>query len=178
VDALNDHVDAAQRQETYALCHRHVSPGGMLVHMADSDAVRSRRKRLHALGDHSTCKHFPEPRRPVTVLDAGDGAELDPVLEMRLLACRLVDAYRENPGNAALAREARATLLALAGMGPASDEPDLLAEILSQPNSHWPDLYRSTIDPAIMGASIERLLCGPGPGLSPPGPGPAGMETW
>ena len=82
----------------------------------------------------------------MTVLAAGDeGAELDPVAEMRLLAARVVDAYRQDPGNASLAREARATLLALAGMGPASDEPDLLAEILSMPNSaSWPDLCRVT----------------------------------
>ena len=120
-----------------------------MCHMADSDAVRSRRKRLHALGDHSTCKHFPEPRRPVTVpaVDGDEGAELDPVAEMRLLAARVVDAHRQDPGNAALAREARNTLLALNGMGPADGEPDLLAEILSMPGaglSSWPDLCRVT----------------------------------
>ena len=74
-----------------------------------------------------------------------DAAELDPVQEMRLLAARVVDAHRQDPGNAALAREARNTLLALNGLVPADDGEDLLAEILSQPTSaSWPDLCRVT----------------------------------
>ena len=90
--------------------------------MADSNAVRSRRKRLHAQGDHSTCRHFPLAPRPVMVAAAVDGDEFDPVAELRLLAARVVDAYRQDPGNAALAREARVTLLALMDKEPNEDD--------------------------------------------------------
>jgi hypothetical protein len=87
--------------------------------MADSDAVRSRRKRAHAQGDHSLCRSgkcaqgvYPRPVAylPDPVLDTG---ELDPAAELRALAGRLAAAYAADTGNAALARELRATLLAI-----------------------------------------------------------------
>lgn len=79
--------------------------------MADSEAVRSRRKRKHAQGDHSMCRHPRESVPPVTVLP-GDG-ELDPVTELRRSAARLVAACEADPSNAVLARELRATLAVL-----------------------------------------------------------------
>jgi len=102
----------------------------MLAHMADSDAVRSRRKRMHAQGDHSLCRH--DGVRPKIVLadaDRPDPGDFDPVAAMRALADRLAEAYRQDPGNAALARELRATLLALP---PPPEEPDWLDELRSR----------------------------------------------
>ena len=88
-----------------------------MVRMADSDAVRSRRKRLHARGDHSECRRScPEREQVIRPVPSYSSAqELDPAAEMRELAGRLVVAHRENPGNAMLARELRATLRELAG---------------------------------------------------------------
>jgi hypothetical protein len=93
--------------------------------MADSDALRSRRKRAHAAGDHHLCRHRPQPP-PVTQLPQPEpGDDLDPAAELRRLAGCLVAAYRADPGNASLAREARMTLLAL-GPGDGSDlDPEL-----------------------------------------------------
>jgi hypothetical protein len=101
--------------------------------MADSDMVRSRRYRAHRNGDHSQCRpskcdasNFrlrPVPYPPDPVLDVG---ELDPAAEMRALAGRLAAAYAADTGNAAIARELRATLLAIPE---AREEFDPLAEI-------------------------------------------------
>ncbi len=43
--------------------------------MADSNAVRSRRKRKHAAGDHSMCRHAPEAR--ITLARPPQPAALD-----------------------------------------------------------------------------------------------------
>ena len=123
------------------------SLAALTLTMADSGSLRVKRHRLHAAGDHHLCRHLPAA--PVAAVDVSsaegaDPEDFDPKAEMRELAVRLRDAHQADRGNAILARELRATLLALAGMGPGDDEPDLLAEILSQPNSHWPDLCRVT----------------------------------
>lgn len=98
--------------------------------MADSDAVRSRRKRAHAAGDHSMCRHDrPRRDRPVLVLPADPGEDFDPMEEMRDLAGRLVAAYRADPGNAALAREARYTLLAITAPDDDPGWQDLMDEL-------------------------------------------------
>jgi hypothetical protein len=109
-------------------CHAHVSLGGMLVRMVDSDAVRSRRKRLHAQGDHSMCRHLRDyaPRR-LAMLPAPGGQDLDPVVELRQLAADALADYRANPGTPALLREARLTLQALMGVA-----PDLLDDPLDE----------------------------------------------
>ena len=85
--------------------------------MADSEAVRSRRKRLHAAGDHSLCRRCaavtgkPPAASPLTVLPSPvAAAELDPVAEMRRLALRLVAAHEGDVSNTLLARELRMTL--------------------------------------------------------------------
>ena len=65
-----------------------------------------------------------------------DSDDLDPAEELRRLAGRLVEAYAADPGNAALAREARFTLLAVA-VPDGDPELDELARILSTPT--YPD---------------------------------------
>jgi hypothetical protein len=80
--------------------------------MPDSDAVRSRRKRQHAAGDHSICRHG-RPFGLVPAVPVEPGPDFDPREEMRRLAGRLAAAYAADPSNAALARELRATLQAI-----------------------------------------------------------------
>ena len=81
--------------------------------MADSEAVRSRRKRLHAAGDHSDCVRCDGLRAPLGELADVEPCT-DPAGELALLAGRLVAATKADPGNAMLARELRSTLLAMA----------------------------------------------------------------
>jgi hypothetical protein len=100
--------------------------------MADSDAVRSRRKRRHAAGDHGmcgpACDRRPPPGRQLAAV-AGSAAEActDPAAALAALAGRLVAAHEADPGDAALARECRATLLALAGLEDGAGDGDPLA---------------------------------------------------
>jgi hypothetical protein len=93
--------------------------------VADSDALRARRKRAHAANDHHLCRHWPEPA-PVSSLpspDPGDG--FDPAAEMRRLAGRLAAATRADPANTSLAREYRAVLLVLMGKDGQEADPAL-----------------------------------------------------
>jgi hypothetical protein len=81
--------------------------------MADSEAVRSQRKRRHAAGDHGMCR--PERCREagrtlVPVLPAG---EINPVAELEALVRRLIAISEADPANTAVARELRETLRAL-----------------------------------------------------------------
>jgi hypothetical protein len=86
--------------------------------MADSDALRSRRKRLHAAGDCSLCRHGG--RAAVAVPVAGDAVH--PLVSLRRLAARLEAASEADPANDRVARELRATLATLAGLAPAADD--------------------------------------------------------
>ncbi len=88
--------------------------------MADSEAVRSRRKRAHAAGDHSLCRRGCAALK-LAAPPADSSPVADPMAEMRLLAGRVVAAHEKDPGNANLAREARMTLQALMGPGEAVD---------------------------------------------------------
>jgi hypothetical protein len=109
--------------------------------MVDSDALRSRRKRAHTAGDHHLCRHWPVPTA-VSRLPAPDPSnDLDPAAEMRLLAGRLSAAYTADPGNAALARELRVTLLAVGGQGMQGADPVLagLLETFRGESQDWPD---------------------------------------
>jgi hypothetical protein len=81
--------------------------------MADTDSVRSRRWRQHRQGDHSLCRHG-KTAAPVASVPGAVAGDLDPVGEMRTLAGQLAAACAADPGNAAIARELRLTLLALA----------------------------------------------------------------
>ena len=92
--------------------------------MADSNALRSRRKRGHAAGDHSLCRHRPQPGVVPPPPDPGD--DFDPAAEMRALAGRLAAAYAADTSNTALARELRVTLLAL---GPGDGMPEMDPEL-------------------------------------------------
>lgn len=91
--------------------------------MADSEALRSRRKRLHRAGDHSLCVRCAVVRAgPAAV---GEAVQVtDAAAGLRLLAGQLTSAYRADPGNALLARELRMTLQALMPQkgGQADDE--------------------------------------------------------
>jgi hypothetical protein len=97
------------------------------VTITDSDALRSRRKRLHASGDHSLCRATCDERRvrqlspvrPVAVPAAG----LNPRDELTDLARRLVEAHLAYPDNAMIARELRVTLLAIEAGEPAAADP-------------------------------------------------------
>lgn len=101
--------------------------------MADSEAVRSRRKRMHAAGDHSLCKRCVAVRggavlpRPVAVPDLalGSGEVTDAPAELRQLAYRMAEAHRADPSNAILGAELRKTLLELMPKGNADADADL-----------------------------------------------------
>lgn len=82
--------------------------------MADSEAVRSRRKRAHAAGDHSLCREGCAALKLAAPLPAAVPAD-DPQAELQALAGRLAAAHKAEPGNANLARELRMTLQALMG---------------------------------------------------------------
>lgn len=102
--------------------------------MADNEAVRSRRKRLHASGDHSMCRRCAAVRGDaaaevasrLTALPSPEaGAVLDPRTEMERLALRLVAAHEGAPQNTLLARELRATLKELMPEGAGGMDADL-----------------------------------------------------
>lgn len=102
--------------------------------MADSEAVRSRRKRLHAAGDHSMCRQCAAVRGErgtvtVTALPSpppGDPApRLDARAEMEQLARRLITAHEGDLPNTLLARELRMTLSELLPKGKPNADADL-----------------------------------------------------
>lgn len=100
--------------------------------MADSEAVRSRRKRMHAAGDHSLCRRCAvvrgESRAPeglVSLPPLPDGPPFDATAEMRRLAARLVVAHTAEPSNSLLARELRMTLAELMPKGSSNGDADL-----------------------------------------------------
>ena len=97
--------------------------------MADSDAVRSRRYRLHRAGNHSLCRDCGH-RPPLQAAggDVQEVPEVDPAAGMARLAATLAEAYEASPGDAMLARELRMTLQALAPAEKAVDGE--LAELL------------------------------------------------
>jgi hypothetical protein len=87
--------------------------------MPDSDAVRSRRKRLHATGDCSLCRHVSRGGAQAALSVAAEADPCaDPAGELAALAGRLAAAHRADPGNGVLARELRQTLQALMGGDP------------------------------------------------------------
>jgi hypothetical protein len=92
----------------------------MIWHMADSVALRSRRYRAHRAGSHHLCRHHAPLPVPYTAPLPDD--EFDAAAELALLAGRLRDAYAAEPGNAALARELRVTLQAMASPPDPFDE--------------------------------------------------------
>jgi hypothetical protein len=89
--------------------------------MADSNAVRSRRKRLHAAGDHSLCRRC-EHRSATVVPPAAGDPPVDARVSLERLAARLEAAHEADPADAAVARVLKDTLLALRGPGEADSE--------------------------------------------------------
>ena len=105
--------------------------------MADNDSVRSRRKRLHAQGDHSTCKSCAAVRggRSLELVAAEPGSVVDPVAELNASAARLAGVCRADPANVHAAHELRLTVDTLAKIGPAMADPmdELLALVRQTP---------------------------------------------
>jgi hypothetical protein len=103
--------------------------------MADSEAVRSRRKRAHAAGDHSLCRRCAAVRGglptqlPASVPDLPaqlpSGEVTDAASELRQLAARMAEAHRADPSNAILGAELRKTLLELMPKGKQDADADL-----------------------------------------------------
>ena len=105
--------------------------------MADSGALRVRRARAHAAGDHSLCRRcavvrgeggkgtvpavsaLPSPPRDVPA------QRLDPKAEMERMALRLVAAHEGDPRNTLVARELRMTLAELMPKGKRDQDADL-----------------------------------------------------
>jgi hypothetical protein len=97
--------------------------------MADDGATRTRRWKAHKRGDHHLCgPHCDASSVTVTAPVPGDlpDGPVDALEALARQARRLEAACEANPGNAALERELRATLLALRGPGKTAD--DELAE--------------------------------------------------
>ncbi len=117
---------------------RVTSPAAVYAgHVADSGAVRQQRYKAHRRGDHHLCKRdcqrgplYPVPAEVQAAFPARSQAvtEFDPVLALRDLAARLEGVHVADPSNAAIARELRATLLAIPGDG---GEDDPLAELFA-----------------------------------------------
>jgi hypothetical protein len=100
--------------------------------MADSGALRVRRARAHAAGDHSLCRRCPAvrgaaepPKRVALVPQRPESPKLDAEAEMRALASRLATAHAAEPSNALLARELRMTLAELMPKGKPDADADL-----------------------------------------------------
>jgi hypothetical protein len=97
--------------------------------MADDGATRTRRWKLHKAGDHSLCRRC-DGRRPMVVVPVASGTPVDARASLEALAARLEAAHAADPGNAAVARVLKDTLLALgaAAVGDSGDD-DPLAEL-------------------------------------------------
>ena len=92
--------------------------------MADSGATRTRRWKLHRAGNHSECKGCDALRgaAPPRVSQETPEGRVDVQASLEAQARRLERACESQPGNAALEKELRATLLALRGPGEAADD--------------------------------------------------------
>lgn len=105
--------------------------------MADSNALRARRHRRHKAGDNTLCRpgcqdHPPRRLAPVRPICSPSG-DLDPRAELIALARRLADAHEAEPHRADVARELRATLLAVGAADiPAADPMDELREMAAR----------------------------------------------
>ena len=97
--------------------------------MADSEALRQRRRKAHVHGDHSLCRRCtvvkPRPVAVVADLAPGSGEVTDAAAELRQLAYRLVAAHQADPANGILAKELRSTLVALLPKGTEKADADL-----------------------------------------------------
>ena len=97
--------------------------------MADSDALRQRRRKAHVQGDHSLCRRCAAVKTPPVSrfpdLPADRGEVTDAPSELRQLAHRMAEAHRADPSNAILGAELRKTLLELMPKGKSEADADL-----------------------------------------------------
>jgi len=102
--------------------------------LADSGALRVRRARAHAAGDHSLCRRCVVVRgeggkgtvAALPSLPADEPApRLDARQEMEALARRLITAHEGDQSNTLLARELRMTLVTLLPKDAGSADADL-----------------------------------------------------
>ena len=91
--------------------------------MADSEALRSRRKRAHAAGDHRLCRSGCATLKLAAPASAGEVT--DAASELRQLAARMAEAHRADPGNAILGAELRKPLLELMPKANGNADADL-----------------------------------------------------
>jgi hypothetical protein len=91
--------------------------------VADSPALRAKRHRRHATGDHSLCKHPAAAARITLARPPEPDADFDTHAEMVALARRLTAAHEAAPDRADVARELRATLQAVADAEPPAEDP-------------------------------------------------------
>jgi hypothetical protein len=111
--------------------------------VADSNSLRSKRKRFHAAGDHSLCRRCDAVRAVIPVTSAPKLIQtaLDHLLEppeghvdaqaaLQRQAARLEAACLADRGNAALERVLKEILLALRGPEQAADSD--LAKFLDE----------------------------------------------
>jgi hypothetical protein len=110
--------------------------------VADSGALRTERYKRHKMGDHSLCRRAcARGSVKITEVAAGSGEDLEPSAALRQLAAQLAAAYAADPGNAALARELRTTLLTLSSPREAAIQAELDAFIadLGRPEPYADD---------------------------------------
>jgi hypothetical protein len=82
--------------------------------MADSGVLRARRHRAHKAGDHSLCRRdCLKPAAVSLAVPPAPAGDLDVQESLAALARRLEAAHVADPANAVVARELRATLLAI-----------------------------------------------------------------
>jgi hypothetical protein len=94
--------------------------------VADSNALRSRRKRLHARGDHSECRRC-DGRGVILMPPVPTGAAADPRARLEALAARLEAAHEQDPSDAQVARVLKDVLLALGATPGKADDGELAA---------------------------------------------------
>lgn len=99
--------------------------------MPDSGVLRVQRHRRHVAGDHTLCRpgRCPAAGRVLDSLPQGEGidaADLDPVVELRKSAARLISVCERDPANVMAAKELRAHLAVLPRVA-AADPLDALA---------------------------------------------------
>jgi hypothetical protein len=114
--------------------------------------LRARRYRRCHQGDHSLCRHGPWPVRSWS---AAEVEGLDVARAMQELAARLAAAHEADSRSAPLARELRATLLAMAGLAPAeSDDPLAELRALMGPSGRSPVGHLSGLDQCAVAVPI------------------------
>jgi hypothetical protein len=122
--------------------------------VADDNALRQRRKRAHACGDHHLCRHRVDPRPVASLVPAG--ADLDPLAELQALAARLVAVHEADPGNVAAAKELRQVLTVIPPVEAAGPLDAIRERVWQKRRLGW-----TSDDTELQGLAAE--LAGPAP---------------